>query len=106
MVRQIFCNFPTVHSVEKREIPSHQKNISSNQLFSNLIKNAWEKIRIISTLCIGKSEKFVSSFFEWKFEKKFRENNAGMKFFSKMGLEMAQNRIFRANLLKNGFSKF
>ena len=24
------------HSVEKREILSHQKNISSNQLFSNL----------------------------------------------------------------------
>ena len=25
-----------VHSVEKQEILSHQKNISSNQLFSNL----------------------------------------------------------------------
>ena len=29
-------SFNTVHSVEKREILSHRKNISSNQLFSKL----------------------------------------------------------------------
>ena len=29
-------NLRVVHSVEKREILSHQKDISSNQLFSNL----------------------------------------------------------------------
>ena len=45
-----------VDSVEKRKILSHQKNISSNQLFSNLFinryfpeifaKNAWERIQV------------------------------------------------------------
>ena len=34
-VRENFRNFHSVHSVEKRKIWSHQKNISSNQLFSN-----------------------------------------------------------------------
>ena len=46
--------------VEKWEIISHQLNLSSNQLFSNLFsktyfheifaKNAWERIPVISTL--------------------------------------------------------
>ena len=54
-----------IHSVEKREIFSHQRNISSNQLFHNLLvkpllcideifaKNIreWERIFVISTLC-------------------------------------------------------
>ena len=37
-VRVKFRNFHTVrvHIVEKQEVPSHWRNISSNQLFSNL----------------------------------------------------------------------
>ena len=33
---EMFCICITLHIVEKEEILSHQKNISSNQLFSNL----------------------------------------------------------------------
>ena len=55
--------------VEKQEILSHQKNISSNQLFSNLFsktvtaKSAWEIILVISTLwlCREKLWQIISS---------------------------------------------
>ena len=66
-VRVNFSNFHSVestlllHSVEKRKIYTHWRNISSNQLFSNFFwryfhgifaKNAWERIPVISTLWI------------------------------------------------------
>ena len=62
-VRENSRNFHTVwHSVEKQEIISRQKNISSNQLFSNFhgsfAKNAWEGIPVISTLCVA----------QWRFD--------------------------------------
>ena len=53
------------HSVEKREVLSHQRYISANQLFRSLVtylvnhyfdeifaKNTWERISVISTLCV------------------------------------------------------
>ena len=52
------------HSVKKRGILSHQKNISSNQFsktntFTKIFaKNAWERIPVFSTLCGAQSGKY------------------------------------------------
>ena len=43
-------NFLLVHSVEKREILSHQKNISQNQLFSNFSSKTVDFTKFLSKL--------------------------------------------------------
>ena len=71
-----------MHSVEKREIISHQKNISSNQLFRNLFSKTVTFTKFLPE--IGERELPIhtvdfSKFLYHEFLKNFRENN----FFSK-----------------------
>ena len=57
-VRLNRSNFHTVHSVEKREILSHWKKISSNQLFSNFFLKNVIFMKFLTKMCETTSQQF------------------------------------------------
>ena len=101
-VRENYRYFQTVHSVVKREILSHQKNILSNLLFSNL----FSKTATFTTMrerelpqfphcAVWKNEKFAVT------QKKFHQINSVV--FSLVKTVLSRNfcQKFREN---NGFT--
>ena len=79
------------HSVEKREILSHQKNISSNQLFSNLFSKTVTFTKFLLKIRESKFFIFPQCVTVWKlrefslthFWQKFRESNSFAKEITK-----------------------
>ena len=87
----------------KREILSHQKNISSNQLFGKnryfheiFTKNAWERILVISTLCtVWKLRNFTATIFSQKFrEINFLLKNFTLSWFDEKKLDGSEFLVF------------
>ena len=88
IVGEKFANFHTVqcHSVEKREILSHRKKISWNQLFSNFFSETVTFTKFLPKKRESKFPKFAHCLEKWKIyshRKKISSNQLISNSFSK-----------------------